>query len=154
MKKKKIIKNSKVFETNNVDNDVVNKQLARVLADYDNLQKRVEREKQSLWQVLVARFTLRMLPVYDMLLDAQNHLQDAGIALTIAEFEKILQEEGIEEIGINTGDEFTEKLCEVVEVVATKDKQNVNKVAQVVVKGFKMINGDVIRPTKVKVFKN
>jgi molecular chaperone GrpE len=123
-------------------------QLARALADYDNLRKRVEREREQVGKIAGAKFALKALSVFDMLEEAQKHLKDSGIALTIEEFEKVLKDEGIEKIEAGLGTKFNEELHEAVEVVkAGKD----GKIADVVLTGWKFRDGPVIRPTKVKV---
>lgn len=123
-------------------------QLARALADYDNLRKRVEREREQVEKIVGAKFALKALSVFDMLEDAQKHLKDSGISLTIEEFEKILKDEGVEKIEAGQGTKFNEELHEAVEVVkAGKD----GKIADVVLTGWKFRDGPVIRPAKVKV---
>ena len=125
-------------------------QLARALADYDNLRKRVERERKQVEKIAGAKFALKALSVFDMLEDAQKHLKDSGISLTIEEFEKVLKDEGVEKIEAGPGTKFNEELHEAVEVVkAGKD----GKIADVVLTGWKFRDGPVIRPTKVKVNK-
>ena len=127
-------------------------QLVRALADYDNLRKRVEKEKEELWKLMSARFVLRVLPIYDMLQSAQGHLKDPGVAITLDEFEKVLNEEGVEKIEIKAGDKFNEEYCEATSTTATKDKKMKGKVAQVILDGFKIKGGQVIRPAKVEVY--
>ena len=63
-------------------------QLARALADYDNLRKRVEGEKDAWEKIAASKVVLRLLPVLDMTLEAQKHLKDAGLAIVIGEFRK------------------------------------------------------------------
>ena len=124
-------------------------QLARALADYDNLRKRVEREKED-WEKLASlKLILRLLPVLDNLRQAQNHLEDAGLAITIGELENLLRDEGIEEIKPNKGDSFDHNLHEVIEVVEKCKEEN--KIEDVVLSGWKFKDGIVIRHAKVKV---
>ena len=124
-------------------------QLARALADYDNLRKRVEREKED-WEKLASlKFILRFLPILDNLRAAQNHLKDAGLAITIGELENLLKDEGIEEIKPNKGDNFDHNLQEVTEVVENCKEEN--KIEEVLLSGWKFKEGLVIRHAKVKV---
>src|SRR5512146_2047986 len=81
-------------------------QLARALADYDNLRKRVESEKISWEKIAASKVVLNLLPVFDMLMDAQKHLKDAGLEIVIGEFRKSLYDLGVEEIRAGVGDEF------------------------------------------------
>ena len=124
-------------------------QLARALADYDNLRKRVEREKEDLEKLAGLKLILRLLPVLDNLRQAQNHLKDTGLAMTIGEFENIIKDEGIEEIKPNKGDPLDHNLHEVTEVVENCGEGN--KIEEVALSGWKFKEGVVIRHAKVKV---
>lgn len=124
-------------------------QLVRVLADYDNLRKRVEAEKELWIKFSTERVLTRMIPILDTLETAQNHLKDQGLAITISEFKKILNEEEIEEISPNVGDKFDHSNHEVTETVMGGEK---DKIAEVVLKGWKFKEGKVIRFAKVKVY--
>lgn len=125
-------------------------QLARALADYDNLRKRVEKGKEEFEKIAVLRFAIKALSIFDMLEDAQKHLKDSGIALTIEEFEKILEEEEVEKIKAEKEDKFDEELHEAVDVAKGGKK---GRIAEVVLTGWKFVDGPVIRPVKVKVYK-
>ncbi|MEK7550608.1 MAG: nucleotide exchange factor GrpE [Patescibacteria group bacterium] len=124
-------------------------QLARALADYDNLRKRVETDKNNFEKLANLRLVLKLLPVLDVLKKAQEHVKDPGIAVTIKEFEEAIKTEGIEEIKVKAGDGFNPELMEVIEAVVGKA---VNTVAEIVQTGYKIIDGPVIRHTKVKVW--
>lgn len=127
-------------------------QLARALADYDNLRKRTEREREDFGKIAKATITARLIPVFDMLEGAQKHLKDAGLAITIEEFIKVLKEEGVEKVEVKEGDKFDEELHEVVEVEETKGKKD-GKITEVIISGWKLVDGPIIRPAKVKVEK-
>lgn len=126
-------------------------QLVRALADYDNLRKRVEAEKASWEKIAASKVVLRLLPLFDMLLDAQKHLKDAGLEIVIGEFRKSMYDLGVEEIRVGVGDEFDPLTQEVVEMVAGGKE---NTVAEVVQTGWKIVGESfIIRPAKVKVNK-
>ncbi len=125
-------------------------QLARALADYDNLRKRVESTKQDLVYSASLRIISQLLPVLDQLEQANAHLKDQGLAISLQNFREVLKLEGYEEIKIKVGDKFDENIHEVIEVI---DGEQNNTVADVLQSGWKNINGLVIRPAKVKVFK-
>lgn len=127
-------------------------QLARVLADYDNLVKRVERERGEIELRAGLRLILRLLPVIDNLRQALGHLQDAGLAITLGELENVLKDEGVEEIKVKAGDSFNTDLCEATEVVEIEGEGN--KIIEVVLPGWKFAEGPVIRHAKVKVTKS
>lgn len=129
--------------------DLLKNQLARALADYDNLRKRTEVEKEVWVQVASKNLIVRLLPVLDTLESAQNHLKDQGLAIAINEFKKILNEEELEEIRPNKGDKFDHNLEEAIESVEGGKK---GKIAELVMTGWKYKEGIVVRVAKVKVY--
>ena len=127
----------------------VKNQLARALADYDNLRKRIERERQDFERSANIKLALRLLPVLDVLKQAQGHLKDPGIAITIGEFESALKEEGVEGINVKPGEEFNPLTQEATETLGGGKK---GTIAEVVLTGWKFADGKVIRPAKVRVY--
>jgi molecular chaperone GrpE len=124
--------------------------LARALADYDNLSKRVEREREVLGKMSSVGILAKLMPVLDNLEAAQVHLKDAGLAICIGEFKKVLSEEGLNEIAPSIGDEFNENTMEAIEVT-TGERDNV--ISELILTGWKFNDGQVIRHAKVKVSK-
>lgn len=145
-KKSKIKKDTFDEKVNELEN-----RLARALADYDNLRKRFEREKDKLFRFASRGVIDRFLVIYDMLISAQEHIKDSGVAIIIEEFKKILMDEGVEEIKVKPGDEFDENLFEAVEA-EKGDKEKQGKVSEVLLSGWKFNDGPVIREAKVKVY--
>lgn len=129
----------------------IKNQLARALADYDNLRRRVEAEKVTWEKMAASKVVLKFLPVFDMLIEAQKHVKDPGLEIVIGEFRKSLFELGIEEIGAGADDEFNPVVHEATEMVAGGKE---NTIAELVQTGWK-IRGEsyIIRPAKVKVYK-
>lgn len=124
--------------------------LARALADYDNLSKRVQREREALGKIASLDILTRLFPVLDNLESAQVHLQDTGLAISIGEFKKVLIDEGLAEIRPKIGEEFNEDTMEAIEVTpGTRD----NIITEVMMTGWKFDDGQVIRHAKVKVSK-
>lgn len=132
------------------EQDILKAQLARALADYDNLVKRVERDRETIEKVVSLRLIIKLLTVLDGIGMAQEHLQDAGLAISIGEFKKILAEEGLTEINPKVGDEFNPEDMEAIEVVPG-EKDNI--ISEVSLKGYKYNDGSVVRHAKVKVTK-
>jgi molecular chaperone GrpE len=124
--------------------------LARALADYDNLSKRVERERQDLGKLASVSVIIKLLPVLDNLESAQVHLKDQGLAISIIEFKKVLNEEGLTEIKPGIGNKFDENIMEAIEVV---HGERDNMISEVVLTGWKFEDGTVVRHAKVKVSK-
>lgn len=142
-------------ESVNEEAELLKSQLLRTLADYDNLVKRVEREREVLGKVASVGVITKLLPVLDNLENAQVHLGDSGLAICIGEFKRVLSEEGLTEIDPKVGDEFDENTMEAIEVVDGEEDNNGStaKISEVVLKGWKFNDGQVVRHAKVKVSK-
>ncbi len=134
----------------NEEAEVLKSQLARTLADYDNLVKRVERERDEVKKVLSIRLILKLLSVLDGFENAQEHLKDQGLAISIIEFKKVLNEEGLTEVRPEVGSAFDENTMEAVEVVAGESDNMVSSVGMI---GYKFSDGSVVRHARVVVTK-
>ena len=119
----------------------------RALADYQNLQKRYERERTDFIQFANSNLILRLIEVLNHLEKAAESLKDKGLDLVVTEFKRVLTEEGLEEIKSH-GEKFDPNFMEAVEVVEGKNEE---KVAEVINKGY-LLKGKVLLPAKVKVF--
>lgn len=117
----------------------------RALADYDNLRKRVKKEKEGFVKFSNASLIDKLLPALDSLEKCTEHLKDKGLKLTLEQFRKVLESEGLKEIEAE-GEKFDPELMDAVEMV----KGEKNKVIEVVLKGY-MLNNKILRPAKVKV---
>lgn len=142
----------KVNDDNQVNNEVVELKglLARALADYDNLRKRTDADRAQLQRNASLGIVLKLLPTLDILESAQKHLKDQGLAIAVNEFKNVLKEEGIEEISTTSG-KFDESLHEALELVSGGRD---GEIAEVVMSGYKFVDGLVIRHAKVKVYGN
>jgi molecular chaperone GrpE len=153
-KQNKFKSKSKTEKAVNEEAELLKAQLVRTLADYDNLVKRVEREKGEIQKVVSLGLILRLLSVLDNLESAQVHLKDQGLAISIIEFKKVLSEEGLTEIKPGVGDKFDEQTMEVIEVVSgasDNDESHGDRVHELVLVGWKFEGGTVVRHAKVKV---
>ncbi|MCL5091020.1 MAG: nucleotide exchange factor GrpE, partial [Patescibacteria group bacterium] len=119
------------------------------LADYQNLEKRFQREKEEFTQFANTNLLLKLIIVLDHFERAQAHLKDPGLDLALKELKKILQEEGLVEIEA-LGKEFNPLEMEAVAIIEGSGKDN--EVAEVLAKGYSL-KGKTVRPAKVKVIK-
>lgn len=126
-------------------------QLARALADYDNLRKRTEEERIVWVKFATQKFIQSLLPILDIFESAQKHLEDQGLAIGISEFKDILKDEGLVEIRPSQENDFDANLHEAIDIV--KDESKNGKIAEVVLSGWKFKDGPIVRHAKVKVFK-
>ncbi len=117
----------------------------RALADYRNLEKRVEKERVSLVKFLSVGLIDKLLGVLDDLERAEEHLRDRGLTLAVNQFKQVLRTEGVEEIKAQ-GEEFNPETMDCSEITEGPK----NKVVSVIEKGYR-IEKKVIRPAKVKV---
>jgi molecular chaperone GrpE len=129
-------------------------QLKRALADYANLQKRVEAEREQIIKFGESALLTKFLAVLDTLESAEKAVRSAGspavkqgLQLALEQFKKILREEGVEEI--KTDSCFDPRFHEAVEIVQGETD---NKIVEVAAKGFQM-GERVLRAAKVKVAK-
>lgn len=132
--------------------DGLKMQLARALADYENLRKRVDRERSEMIDMLTKRFITRFLPIFDMIADAQRHLGDAGLGISLKVLQDTLKDEGIVEIEVKSGMIFDHTVCEAVDTIVSEEHDE-DTIAEVTLPGYKFIDGPVIRYAKVKVYK-
>jgi len=117
----------------------------RAIADYQNLQKRVQEEKSEWIRSANKDLILRILTVLDTLMLAQQHTQDKNIQVTIQQFLDILKSEGV--IKIETvGQKFDPA---VMEAIATDTGED-GMVLEELRAGF-MIYDKLLRAAQVKV---
>lgn len=118
-------------------------QLKRSLADYQNLQKRVQEEKVNWIKMANKDLLLKMLPVLDTLMLAHKHLADKGLELSINQFLQILKDEGVTKIE-TVGQEFDPNTMEATGTTEGED----GKVVEEVRAGFIYYEA-VLRPAQV-----
>jgi molecular chaperone GrpE len=121
--------------------------LARSLADYSNLEKRIDRDRQMFITLATTSIISKMIDILDDLYLAQNHLKDPGLQIAVDKFVNILKSEGLEEIETDKL-EFDPRSMDCVEVAEGKQ----NQVITVKKRGYKL-NDHVIRPAQVVVGK-
>lgn len=119
----------------------------RALADYQNLQKRVDEEKRDWVRAANRELLLRLLPVLDTLLLAQKHGEDQGVKVSVAQFFDTLKAEGVTRIKTE-GEDFDPMLMEAVTTGEGED----GKVLEEMRVGY-MIYDKLLRPAQVKVGK-
>jgi len=121
--------------------------LLRSLADYSNLQKRIENQQQFFVTLATVGIINKMVDVLDDLRLTQKHLQDQGLQMVVDKFATTLKSEGLEEIeALNK--EFNPETMECVGTCEGKD----NIVTEIRKTGYKL-NDQVIRPAQVVVSK-
>lgn len=133
-------------------------QYTRVYADFENVKKRLEREKYQSLEYANESFGKDLLPVVDTLQKAlesakaseNNEAITQGLELTLESFYKALSKHGIE--AIPTDSEFDPNLHECLMQVPLQGKEN-GQIAQVLQHGF-TYKGRTLRPAMVSIVKN
>lgn len=122
----------------------------RALADYQNLQRRTQEEKAEWIKMAGKDVVLKLLPVLDTLMMAAKHLQDKGLDLSIGQFLKVLQDEGVTRIE-TLGKAFDPNTMEAVTTQEVADKEK-GKVIEEARAGY-MYHDNVLRAAQVVVGK-
>jgi len=125
-------------------------------ADFENYQKRVEREREELVKRGNEELILKLLGVVDDLeraIEASKNSSDkevlvSGVEMVLKQFQATLAEEGLSQIEA-VGKPLDPELHEVITTVET-DQYPENIIVRVLRKGYKL-NGKVIRPSMVEV---
>lgn len=131
-------------------------QLKRAVADYHNLEKRVEEGRSQLNDWATTELILKLLPSLDHLetvvelgrgtLSEEESTKQwyKGVELAVGQLKNTLKESGLEEIGADG--QFDPNLHEAVDTGEGEE----NKIIKVAAKGYSL-QGKVIRPAKVVV---
>ncbi|MFC1654006.1 nucleotide exchange factor GrpE [Patescibacteria group bacterium] len=117
----------------------------RALADYQNLEKRIENDRSIFAKIATAGLIEKLLTTVDDLERAADHIKDDGVSLIAKQLITLLKEEGVEEIETDN-QTFDPSTMECVEI-SSGIKNQVTKTTQ---KGY-MIHDVVLRPAKVEV---
>ena len=124
----------------------------RVLADYQNLEKRTEVEHHQVRMFAGLVVIEKLLPVVDMLEKAQEHLNDKGLEFALKDLYSFFHSIGVEKMEV-VGKVFDPHMMECSEVVELNKENKDNEVIEEVRAGYTM-HGKVIRAARIKVGKN
>ncbi|OGK37077.1 nucleotide exchange factor GrpE [Candidatus Roizmanbacteria bacterium RIFCSPHIGHO2_12_FULL_41_11] len=120
----------------------------RALADYQNLEKRVNEERQEGQKQAVMQVLNRLFPVLDNLEKAEVFIKDPGLKMVKDSLAQVLADFGLQKLEV-LGKEYDPFFAEAVEIVhGEKD----NQVIEVLQAGYQL-GKKVIRPARVKVSK-
>jgi molecular chaperone GrpE len=123
--------------------------LKRTLADYDNLEKRIERERLLYITLTTTTLAAKFIEVLDDFYLANSHLCDPGLKMAIEKFNQTLKSVGVNQIEVSVGAEFDPRTMDCLEAVDGES----NKIVSVLKPGY-LYNDHVIRPVSVTVGKN
>ena len=123
----------------------ITNQYRRILADYQNLEKRVREEKSDWIKSANLSLLQRLLPTLDMLEMTAKHNTDKTLELVITVYKDALKGEGVEKIE-TVGKVFDPSLMEAVEII----DGNANIVIEERRPGY-LLYGKLLRPAEVAV---
>lgn len=130
----------------------------RTRADYANFKKEVETNRIADRKFATKRFIEELLPVLDSYDMAQGNKEAwekvdqnwrVGIEYIFGQLRTVLENAGVVQYG-KVGDIFDPTLHESMELVATADEKDHDKIMQVLQSGYKM-HDTILRPARVKV---
>jgi molecular chaperone GrpE len=145
MSKSQIKKREKDVEQFQVEVNALEEKWKRAMADYRNLEKRMQNQQQVYARHASLGLIDKLLPVLDDLERAALHISDPGLTMVIGQFHSVLESEDVTKIDAQ-GKEFNPNYMDCVEMVPGKK----NMVMSIVQPGY-MLNETVIRPAKVQV---
>lgn len=108
-------------------------QLKRALADYQNLQKRFEKEREQVVKFANEVLLVNLIGILD------------GLEMVSSQFREILKQGGFERVKVRKGDQFDPKLMEAIE----GEGEKVEKVLSAAYK----LHDKIIKPARVQVTK-
>lgn len=125
----------------------------RVLAEFENYKKRSQKERENLYNSILADVVETMLPVLDNLenaakVETKDEDYKKGIELVLKQFKDVLKSKGVEEIK-TVGETFDPELHEAVSSIHDENLGE-KEIAQEYRKGYK-IGSKVIRHSMVVV---
>lgn len=118
----------------------------RALADYKNLQRQIDEERKVVFTVATASVIEQLLPMLDMLYQAEVFYKDAGMKMVKDQFVKTLEDMGLKEIDL-VGKKFDPHFAEVVDTIDGGDEDTI---IEVVKRGY-ILGERVVRIAQVKV---
>ena len=146
-----IIELKKQIESQKVQIDETEDRLKRVAAEFDNYKKRNTKERDGLYNSLIADIVSNFLPILDNLekaveAETKDEEYKKGIELVLKQFKDVLSARGVTEIE-TVGKTFDPELHEAVSSVQDETKGE-KEIVQEYRKGY-MIGNRVIRHSMV-----
>ena len=130
----------------------------RAHAEFENVRKRMEKEKADFVKYANESLLLEFLPIIDNLEIAEKHIAQAkdfksvqeGVDMIQLQIQKFLKDIGLERIK-SVGEKFDPHMHEAIETEESEDKDDGLVVAEL--KPGYRLNGRLLRPAMVKIAK-
>jgi len=133
-------------------------QFVRAHAEFENVRKRMEKEKADFFRYAYEGLLIEFLPIIDNLEMAEKHIAEArdfkavqeGVDMIQLQIQKFLKDIGLERIKA-VGEKFDPHMHEAIETEESKDKEDGLIVAEL--KPGYRFNGRLLRPAMVRIAK-
>ena len=140
-------------EANSEEDEAVNTKYLRLMADFQNFKRRVEKEKSDIYAYANEKLVSQLLDVIDNFERALLHEEAddsyvEGMKMIFKQLTGLLEKAGLEEINA-LGEDFDPNFHNAV-MTEDNDDYDSGKVTEVMQKGY-LLNKKVIRPSMVKV---
>jgi molecular chaperone GrpE len=149
MSKEKHKKEENVSKEKDEKIDELTNDLKRLQAEFENYQKRNEKNNQEYKQYATADIITELLPVVDSLEQGIKH--DKEFTQVYEQLLSILKKKGLEKIEVNVGDDFNHDIMDCLMQEENKEMEE-GKVVNVLSTGYKL-NGKILRTTKISINK-
>lgn len=116
----------------------------RALADYQNLERRTQEEKEAFAKYANVELVLKILPGLDSLEKAQEHLKDAGLELAVKQLKDGLKLAGVAQIN-SLGVKFNPETMECLELVEGEEGNVIDEIRKGYQLGDKIIRTALVR---------
>ena len=133
-------------------------QYVRAHAEFENIKKRLEKDKADFVKYANEGLLIEFLPIIDNLEMAEKHIAEAkdfkavqeGVDMIQLQIQKFLKDIGLERVK-TVGEKFDPHMHEAIETEDSKDKEDGLIVAEL--KPGYRLNGRLLRPAMVKIVK-
>ena len=147
------------LKTRSRDHDTVHDKYVRAHAEFENIRKRLEKDKADFVKYANEGFVLDLLPIIDNLEIAEKHIKEAkdfkgvqnGVDMIQSQIQGFVKDIGLERIK-TAGEKFDPHLHEPIETVEAPDKED-GVIVDELKPGYKF-NGRLLRPASVRIVKN
>lgn len=119
--------------------------LKRAVADYRNLERRIDEEKKDWIKFSNRELLLKLFEAFEILFIAEKHVSDEGLKLSIKKIVEVLKGAGVERIE-TVNKKYDPETMECIEVVGGENDMVLEEIRP----GFTLY-GKVLKPAKVKV---
>lgn len=141
------------------ERDAFNDKYIRAHAEFENIRKRLEKDKADFVKYANESLIFDLLPIIDNLEIAEKHIKEAkdfkavqdGVDMIQLQIQGFLKDIGLERIKA-VGEKFDPHLHEPIEAIEAPDKEDGIIVAELK-PGYKL-NDRLLRPASVKIVKN